>query len=117
MTWTKSLLFKVLPFVPASLPTLLFCRITELTIYVEGNDIVEYEMWEEMVSNRYKLIDMANDIKIIGKFWVPIRYDCPKKQFLCLPSLYSVYIIFTVCVVSKSLKDYLFFRDSLRKLW
>ena len=92
----RALLFKVIPYLPASLPTLLFCRITELTIYVEGNDIVEYEMWEEMVSNRYKLIDMANDIKIIGKFWVPIRYNCPKKQFLCLPSLYTLSSLFVL---------------------
>ena len=44
MTWTKSLLFKVLPFVPASLPTLLFCRITELTISIEGNDLIAFEV-------------------------------------------------------------------------
>lgn len=63
----KAFLFKVLPFVPASLPTLLFCRITELTICVEGSDLIEYEVWEEMVMKRSELMDMSNDIKLIGE--------------------------------------------------
>ena len=53
--------------VPTSLPTLLFCRITELTIFLEGSNPVTYELWEEMVQERSQLMDVSNDIKMIGK--------------------------------------------------
>ena len=64
---TKRILFTILPFVPTSLPTLLFCRLTELTISLEGNQHLNYQLWEEMVAERNELMDVSNDIKIIGK--------------------------------------------------
>ena len=63
----QKLLFQILPYVPTTLPTLLFCRITELTILLEGSNPVAYELWEEMVQERSQLMDVSNDIKMIGK--------------------------------------------------
>ena len=63
----KSFLFKTLPYVPVSLPTLLFCRISELTIFLEGNEPIEHATWEDMVLERSELMNISNDIKIIGK--------------------------------------------------
>ena len=63
----KQLLFRILPYLPTSLPTLLFCRITELTILLEGNNPVTYALWEEMIQERSQLMDVSNDIKMIGK--------------------------------------------------
>ena len=64
----KRFLFKILPYIPVSLPTLLFCRISELTIFLEGNEPVEYGTWEDMVLERSELMNISNDIKIIGNF-------------------------------------------------
>ena len=64
---TKRVLFAILPYVPTSLPTLVFCRLTELTISLEGNQPLNYQLWEEMVEERNELMDVSNDIKIIGK--------------------------------------------------
>ena len=63
-------LFRFLPYLPASLPTLLFCRLAELTIFLEGNQshLIEYEQWEELVQDRLELMEVSNDIKIIGLF-------------------------------------------------
>ena len=65
-----SYLFRFLPYLPASLPTLLFCRLAELTIFLEGNQshLIEYEQWEELVQDRLELMEVSNDIKIIGLF-------------------------------------------------
>ena len=60
------LLFRILPYVPTSLPTLLFCRITELTITLEGENLLTHALWEEMVRERAQLMDVSNDIKMIG---------------------------------------------------
>ena len=46
----KKRLFRILPYLPTSLPTLLFSRIAELTITLEGNTPVAFEVWEEMVT-------------------------------------------------------------------
>ena len=64
---TKRILFTILPYVPTSLPTLVFCRLAELTISLEGNQLLNYRLWEEMVEERNELMDVSNDIKIIGK--------------------------------------------------
>ena len=66
----KSSLFRILPYLPTSLPTLLFCRLAELTIFLEGNQshLIEYEQWEELVQERLELMEVSNDIKIIGLF-------------------------------------------------
>ena len=34
---------------------------------MEGSDLIEYEVWEEMVMKRSELMDMSNDIKLIGE--------------------------------------------------
>ena len=64
---TKRILFAILPYVPTSLPTLVFCRLTELSISLEGNQLLNYQLWEEMVEERNELTDVSNNIKIIGK--------------------------------------------------
>ena len=64
----KRVLLWVLPCIPTTLPTMLFCRISELTIFLEGNDPIEHSTWEKMVLERATLMDISNDIKIIGKF-------------------------------------------------
>ena len=73
----KVLLFRILPYVPTSLPTLLFCRITELTITLEGENLLTHALWEEMVRERAQLMDVSNDIKMIGKTF--------KNSFATLP--------------------------------
>ena len=66
----KSSLFRILPYLPTSLPTLLFCRLAELTIFLEGNQshLIEYQQWEELAEERLELMEVSNDIKIIGLF-------------------------------------------------
>ena len=49
------------------MPTLLFCRITELTITLEGENLLTHAVWEQMVQERAQLMDASNDIKMIGK--------------------------------------------------
>ena len=50
--------------------TLLFCRLAELTIFLEGNqsNLIEYDQWEELVRERLELMEVSNDIKIIGLY-------------------------------------------------
>ena len=64
----KRVLLWVLPCIPTTLPTMLFCRISELTILLEENNPIEHDVWEKMVAERVTLMDLSNDIKIIGKF-------------------------------------------------
>ena len=64
----KKLLCKYVPFMPASLPTLLFCRLSELTSILEGDLLIERDLWEAMLQERMCLAWMANDVKIIGIF-------------------------------------------------
>ena len=63
----KRVPFWVLPCIPTTLPTLLFCRISELTILLEDNNPLDHDAWERMVAERVVLMDISNDIKIIGK--------------------------------------------------
>ena len=63
----KRVLLWVLPCIPTTLPTMLFCRISELTILLEENNPIEHGAWEKMVLERVTLMDISNDIKIIGK--------------------------------------------------
>ena len=51
---------------------MLFCRISELTVLLEGNDPLRQDVWEEMVLERSLLMDISNDIKIIGKIFMKI---------------------------------------------
>ena len=64
----KKLLRKYLPFMPASLPTLLFCRLAEVTATLEGDLLLERDLWEAMLQERVCLAWMANDVKIIGTY-------------------------------------------------
>ena len=64
----KRFLFWIIPCILTTLPTLLFCRISELTILLEENNPIEHRVWEKMVAERVTLMDISNDIKIIGKF-------------------------------------------------
>ena len=88
------LLFSLLPYVPSSLPTLLFCRITELTINLEGDNVMTYTDWEEMVQERSQLVDVSSDIKMIGETLRFPRFFCLSNQFppqkLCVRRLASL---------------------------
>ena len=68
----KRWLCKYLPFMPASLPTLLFCRLADLNVMLAGNKLLGPEAWEAFVQERIALSWMANDVKIIGKHFVTI---------------------------------------------
>ena len=91
----KMLLFSILPYVPSSLPTLLFCRITELTINLEGDNVMTYTDWEEMVQERSQLMDVSSDIKMIGETLRFPRLFCLSNQFppqkLCVRRLASLW--------------------------
>ena len=63
----KRWLCKFLPFFPASLPTLLFCRLAELNVMLTGDRMLGPEAWEAFVQERITLAWMANDVKIIGE--------------------------------------------------
>ena len=64
---SKRFLCRYLPFLPASLPTLLFCRLAELTVVLEDDTLLGQDAWEAAVQERILLSWMANDVKIIGK--------------------------------------------------
>ena len=70
----KRFLCRYLPFLPASLPTLLFCRLAELTIMLEDDTLLSREAWEAAVQERIVLSWMANDVKIIGRCYLPCAY-------------------------------------------
>ena len=70
----KKWLCKYLPFLPASLPTLLFCRLAELNVMLTGNKMLGPEAWEAFVQERIALAWMANDVKIIGQAFVVILF-------------------------------------------
>ena len=70
----KRFLCRYLPFLPASLPTLLFCRLAELTIMLEDDTLLSREVWEAAVQERIVLSWMANDVKIIGRCYLPCAY-------------------------------------------
>ena len=63
----KKILRRYLPFVPASLPTLLFCRLAEVRLALEGAHMLAPEAWDALVQENLDLTWMANDVKIIGK--------------------------------------------------
>ena len=63
----KRFLCRYLPFLPASLPTLLFCRLAELTVMLEDDTLLGRDAWEAAVQERILLGWMANDVKIIGR--------------------------------------------------
>ena len=67
---TKRFFLWILPCIPTTLPTMLFCRISELTVLLEGNYPLRQDVWEEMVLERSLLMDISNDIKIIGKIFI-----------------------------------------------
>ena len=62
----KQMFCRWLPFVPASLPCLLFCRLAELTHALKSSIVFGQENWELMINEKIILGWMANDIKIIG---------------------------------------------------
>ena len=64
---SKRFLCRYLPFLPASLPTLLFCRLAELTVMLEDDTLLSRDAWEAAVQERILLGWMANDVKIIGR--------------------------------------------------
>ena len=64
---TKNKFLRFLPFVPTTLATLVFCRLAELTIHLEGSDPIQFDQWELLVQERAELLAVSNDIKVIGK--------------------------------------------------
>ena len=58
---------KYLPFVPTSLPILLFCRRVEVSIALEGDQMLPPEVWHALDQENLTLAWMANDVKIIGR--------------------------------------------------
>ena len=65
-TKLRKFLYKYLPFLPASLPVLLFCRLAELTVLLERGTMLTRPDWEAAVHERILLSWMANDVKLIG---------------------------------------------------
>ena len=64
---TKNKILCFLPFLPTTLATLVFCRLAELTIHLEGSDPIQFDQWELLVQERAELLAVSNDIKVIGK--------------------------------------------------
>ena len=62
----KKFLYKFLPYLPASLPVLLFCRLAELTAMLESETLLTRADWEAAVHEKILLSWVANDVKIIG---------------------------------------------------
>ena len=62
----KKILRRYLPFVPACLPTLLFCRLAEIRVALEGGRMLPPEAWHALVQENLHFAWMANDVKIIG---------------------------------------------------
>ena len=62
----KQILCRFVPFLPASLPTLLFCRLAEVRVALEGGQMLAPEAWDALVQENLALTWMANDVKIIG---------------------------------------------------
>ena len=60
------ILCRFVPFLPASLPTLLFCRLAEVRVALEGDQMLAPEAWDDLVQENLALTWMANDVKIIG---------------------------------------------------
>ena len=58
---------RYIPFLPASLPSLLFCRRTKLVLDMGGGGVLSQAQWEAMLQDEITLREMANDIKIIGE--------------------------------------------------
>ena len=94
-SYCRVLLLKILMYIPTTLPTLLFCRIAELTIALEGNTPSSFALWEEMVQERTQLEDIFNDVKMIGKIFFPIVVcgEVPnkhRKNCECCPGHYLI---------------------------
>ena len=64
---------RYVPFLPASLPSLLFCRRTKLVLDMDVGGVLSQEQWEAMLQDEITLRWMANDIKIIGELSSPTR--------------------------------------------
>ena len=62
----KKTIHRYLPYLPASLPVLLFCRLADLTLILENGTLLSREDWEAAVQEKIQLSWMANDVKIIG---------------------------------------------------
>ena len=58
---------RYVPFLPASLPSLLFCRRTKLILDMGRRGVHSQEDWEAMLQDEITLRWVANDIKIIGE--------------------------------------------------
>ena len=58
---------RYLPYLPASLPVLLFCRLAQLTAMLENDILLTRADFEAAVHEKIVLSWMANDVKIIGK--------------------------------------------------
>ena len=66
----KKFLYKFLPYMPVSLPVLLFCRLAELTAMLESETLLSRADWEAAVHEKILLSWVANDVKIIGTYHV-----------------------------------------------
>ena len=64
----KKFLYKYLPYLPVSLPVLLFCRLAELTAMLESETLLSRADWEAAVHEKILLSWVANDVKIIGMY-------------------------------------------------
>ena len=58
---------RYLPYLPTSLPVLLFCRLAQLTAMLENDILLTRADFEAAVHEKIVLSWMANDVKIIGK--------------------------------------------------
>ena len=68
----KKFLYKYLPYLPVSLPVLLFCRLAELTVMLESKTLLTQADWEAAVHEKILLSWVANDVKIIGILFLDV---------------------------------------------
>ena len=66
----KKFLCNFLPYFPACLPVLLFCRLAELTSMLESKRLLSRADWEAAVEEKILLSWVANDVKIIGVYHI-----------------------------------------------
>ena len=86
----KKFLYKYLPYLPVSLPVLLFCRLAELTAMLESETLLTRADWEAAVHEKILLSWVANDVKIIGILFLEFFLFCFMLTLLLFRSSHRV---------------------------
>ena len=79
----KRFLCRYLPFLPASLPTLLFCRLAELTVMLEDDTLLSRDAWEAAVQETIRSCAAAEQQIIFEacEKVAPADDYCPSKGY------------------------------------